>query len=101
MPGSLDIYYEYQTIREKPFFDLLSLISDYGNMDILDLGCGTGKLTSSLAGTFKDTTVVGIDNSKEMLREDVYESRFRGSLLFPNNPQYSMDVGGVGGFSMY
>lgn len=36
-------------------------------MRILDLGCGTGELTSLLANSFPGSYVKGIDNSEEML----------------------------------
>ena len=36
-------------------------------MKIIDLGCGTGELTKILSDKFKESTVLGIDTSAEML----------------------------------
>jgi ubiquinone/menaquinone biosynthesis C-methylase UbiE len=36
---------------------------------VLDLGCGTGRFTASLADTFEDATVIGIEPSAGMLAQ--------------------------------
>ena len=47
--------------------DLLSLLSPQPEERILDLGCGTGHLTSMIAAS--GARVVGVDNSLEMIEE--------------------------------
>ncbi|HEY3497118.1 MAG TPA: class I SAM-dependent methyltransferase [Polyangiaceae bacterium] len=46
---------------------LLELLAPRAGERILDLGCGTGKLTRALANT--GASVVGVDSSPEMLAE--------------------------------
>ena len=42
-------YDKFQREREQPFFDLLALIRPAPAMRVVDLGCGTGKLTRDAA----------------------------------------------------
>ena len=47
---------------------LLRLLNIGENEDVLDLDCGTGKLTAKIRGLTKGK-VVGIDSSKEMIEK--------------------------------
>ena len=38
-------YDKFQREREQPFFDLLAMVRPAPAMQVVDLGCGTGKLT--------------------------------------------------------
>ena len=38
-------YDKFQREREQPFYDLLGLVRPAPRMRVVDLGCGTGKLT--------------------------------------------------------
>lgn len=60
-------YNEFKEERSKPFEDLVSHIVDYPNQKVIDLGCGTGELTKKLSEKLTNSTVLGIDNSAEML----------------------------------
>lgn len=60
-------YNEFKEERSKPFEDLTSHIVDQPNLKVLDLGCGTGELTKKLSEKLTNPTVLGIDNSAEML----------------------------------
>ncbi len=60
-------YNEFKEERSKPFEDLVSHIVDYPNQKVIDLGCGTGELTKKLSDKLTNSTVLGIDNSAEML----------------------------------
>lgn len=60
-------YNEFKDERSKPFEDLTSHIIDYPNLKVIDLGCGTGELTKKLSQKLTNPTVLGIDNSSEML----------------------------------
>lgn len=60
-------YNEFKTERTKPFDDLVSHIVALPNLKVIDLGCGTGELTKKLSEKLPNSTILGIDNSVEML----------------------------------
>jgi trans-aconitate 2-methyltransferase len=60
-------YDKFQREREQPFFDLLSMIQPRHAMRVVDLGCGTGKLTRLLHTTLDARETIGIDRSPRML----------------------------------
>ncbi len=60
-------YDKFQREREQPFFDLLSMIRPRPGMRVVDLGCGTGKLTRLLHTTLEARETIGIDRSARML----------------------------------
>ncbi|MFH8972993.1 methyltransferase domain-containing protein [Streptomyces sp. NPDC017890] len=57
--------------RTRPFHDLLARVPDPPGRParIADLGCGTGNVTSLLAGRWPDAHITGFDNSGESLNE--------------------------------
>lgn len=69
MPWDPEVYNRYKDIRYKPFYDLLNLVEDLGAMECIDLGCGTGEQTATLAHRFKEAKILGIDSSAEMLEK--------------------------------
>ncbi|WP_313259259.1 methyltransferase domain-containing protein [Sphingobacterium sp.] len=69
MPWDPEVYNRYKDIRYKPFYDLLNLVEDLGAMECIDLGCGTGEQTATLANRFKEAKILGVDNSAEMLEK--------------------------------
>jgi trans-aconitate 2-methyltransferase len=71
-------YERFQAERAQPFHDLVSLVRPSPSMRILDLGCGTGELTSTLASLAPDATVLGIDSSAAMLEK---ASRFASASV--------------------
>lgn len=62
-------YNQFKTERFAPFYDLQSLIEIKPGMEVIDLGCGTGELTSKLADYLPDANILGIDSSAEMLSD--------------------------------
>jgi trans-aconitate 2-methyltransferase len=62
-------YLRYADIRFRAGLDLIARIPKGEYSSIYDLGCGTGHLTSTLADTFSNSKVIGIDSSLEMLAE--------------------------------
>ena len=60
-------YDRFQREREQPFFDLLAMVRPRPGMRIVDLGCGTGKLTRVLHAKLDARETVGIDRSDSML----------------------------------
>src|SRR4051812_34234934 len=62
-------YDRFQREREQPFHDLLQLIQRKDAMRVVDLGCGTGKLTRTLHEQVEAGETLGIDRSDSMLAE--------------------------------
>ncbi|MPZ49191.1 MAG: methyltransferase domain-containing protein [Dehalococcoidia bacterium] len=53
--------------RSRPFFSLLERVPERPFREIIDLGCGAGVLTRSLAERWPQAHVIGLDNSPQML----------------------------------
>lgn len=60
-------YEKFQREREQPFVDLLAMIRPAPRMRIVDLGCGTGKLTRDLHERLDAGETIGLDRSARML----------------------------------
>lgn len=71
MPWNPEIYNKFKSERFAPFFDLIEPIQKESNMNVIDLGCGTGELTQKLAYLLPQSQVTGIDSSEEMLKESL------------------------------
>jgi len=62
-------YNRFQREREQPFFDLMELVEIREGMRVVDLGCGTGRLTRRLHEHLNARATVGVDRSANMLSE--------------------------------
>lgn len=62
-------YVEFGNHRDRPYFDLTARIHADDPHHVVDLGCGPGNLTATLAERWPGAEVVGIDSSAEMLRQ--------------------------------
>ncbi|MEA1904104.1 MAG: methyltransferase domain-containing protein [Actinomycetota bacterium] len=62
-----DRYLRYADLRTRPGLELISRIPDINPGAIVDLGAGTGNLTSVLASRWPDAEIAGIDSSPEMV----------------------------------
>lgn len=62
-------YAAFATDRSRPFHDLVARIGTVAPRRVVDLGCGPGTLTATLAERWPDAEVVGIDSSSSMLDE--------------------------------
>lgn len=60
-------YLSFAGERSRPFFDLTGRIAAASPGLVIDLGCGPGQLTASLAARWPDANVLGIDSSAEMI----------------------------------
>jgi trans-aconitate 2-methyltransferase len=60
-------YLRFGGERARPFFDLVAQVGATSPRYVADLGCGPGSLTAALAQRWPDATVVGVDNSPEMI----------------------------------
>ena len=69
MPWNPDTYHKFQSERFAPFDDLLRLVKRREGLRVVDLGCGTGELTSRLADYLPGSEVTGLDSSPEMLAQ--------------------------------
>ena len=63
-----DEYTKFSSAQEKWADELLLKIKLAGNEDVLDLGCGDGRITVKISEAVADGSVVGVDNSEEMIR---------------------------------
>jgi trans-aconitate 2-methyltransferase len=61
------VYLKFRDERAQAFFDLLALVEPHPDMDVVDLGCGTGELTRHLDEKLRARSTLGIDSSSEML----------------------------------
>lgn len=89
MPWNPDKYHQFQSQRSAPFEDLLELVVDRPNLQVVDLGCGTGKLTRRLADSLPDSKVLGIDSSPQMLERT--REYVRPGLRFELGNQAELD----------
>jgi trans-aconitate 2-methyltransferase len=71
-------YTRYQNERSQPFFDLMAMVEPRPAMRVVDLGCGTGKLTRALHEHLNASDTLGIDSSAAML---VKSAAFAGNGL--------------------
>lgn len=60
-------YLQFADERSRPFFDLAARIGATAPGYVVDLGCGPGQLTASLADRWPEAEVAGIDSSAEMI----------------------------------
>lgn len=69
MAWNPEVYDQFKNERSAPFFDLLNLVEKRPDLSVIDLGCGTGELTSRLLDYLENSKVQGIDSSAEMLEK--------------------------------
>ncbi|WP_038462518.1 trans-aconitate 2-methyltransferase [Arthrobacter sp. PAMC 25486] len=62
-------YVQFGDFRNRPFFDLTSRIGAAAPRTVVDLGCGPGNLTATLAARWPSAAVLGIDSSAAMVAE--------------------------------
>jgi trans-aconitate 2-methyltransferase len=62
-------YVEFGDFRDRPFFDLTGRIRAEAPRAVVDLGCGPGTLTATLARRWPEADVLGVDSSKHMISE--------------------------------
>lgn len=88
MPWSPDQYHKFQSERSAPFYDLLALVEIRADLEVVDLGCGTGELTRELADRLPNSRVTGLDSSPQMLEKAA--SFQRPGLTFERGDQASL-----------
>ena len=60
-------YLQFADERSRPFYDLVARIGAVDPRVVVDLGCGPGHLTASLAERWPTAQVIGLDSSAEMI----------------------------------
>ena len=60
-------YLKWGGERSRPFFDLLARVGSVEPAFVVDLGCGPGNLTATLADRWPGATVIGLDTSESMI----------------------------------
>jgi trans-aconitate 2-methyltransferase len=82
-PGGWDppAYLRFAGERARPFADLVARVRSGAPRTVVDLGCGTGSLTASLADRWPRARVTGVDSSPEMLAAAA-EHAIPGRLAF-------------------
>lgn len=72
-------YGQFSNERARPFQDLMGRVAATDPQLVVDLGCGNGPLTLSLAERWPQARVVGVDNSTQML--DVARGQDQGGRV--------------------
>lgn len=67
MTWNPDVYHQFSAARSAPARDLQAMLPGRPFRQVVDLGCGTGEQTLSLAQRFPAAQVLGVDRSAEML----------------------------------
>lgn len=89
----IEAYYECDLPHQKRARELIKMLALKGNEKILDIGCGDGKLTSELADYVPNGSVIGIDNSEQMIefaKNKFPETRY-SNLSFQYGDTKSLD----------
>lgn len=60
-------YVRYADERSRPFHELLARVGAVRPELVVDLGCGPGTLTATLADRWPEAQVIGVDSSAEMI----------------------------------
>src|SRR4051812_47011499 len=60
-------YLQFSDERSRPFVELLARVDAAAPRTVVDLGCGPGQLTATLADRWPDASVLGVDSSQEMI----------------------------------
>jgi trans-aconitate 2-methyltransferase len=81
-------YNRFADERARPFHELVARIPTSSAVAVVDLGCGTGALTATLAARYPDAAVLGIDSSPQML----------AAAAALATPQLSFQLGDIAGW---
>src|SRR5206468_10590621 len=60
-------YERFAAERARPFHDLVAQIRTPDPRTVVDLGCGPGTMTATLADRWPDARVLGLDSSADMI----------------------------------
>ncbi|MGK5677862.1 trans-aconitate 2-methyltransferase [Actinoplanes sp. URMC 104] len=89
------VYRRYGAERARPFFDLVARVGTGSPRAVVDLGCGPGELTLSLAERWPGARLTGIDSSPDMIAKAVAHGgpvEFRAGDVRDWRPGRDVDV---------
>jgi trans-aconitate 2-methyltransferase len=75
------LYGRFADQRNRPFHELVGRIGAVDPVRVVDLGCGDGSLTATLAARWPTASVLGVDASEEMLADAAPRKSDRMSFL--------------------
>jgi trans-aconitate 2-methyltransferase len=75
-------YVEFGNYRDRPFFDLTGRVFADAPRRVVDLGCGPGNLTATLAERWPEAQVLGVDASADMLARSAVHTDGLPNLSF-------------------
>lgn len=75
-------YVQFGDYRDRPFFDLTARVHAEAPRRVVDLGCGPGNLTATLAARWPGAAVEGLDSSAEMLAQSGQAAEATENLSF-------------------
>ena len=78
--------------QQKWARELIEKISLKGTDNVLDLGCGDGKVTADISKIVSEGSIIGVDNSAEMIK--LAKERY-SEAIYPNLSFQEMDVGNL------
>ena len=61
-------YHQNSSVQSKAAADLLRALCLKGTEHVLDVGCGDGKITVTIAASLPKGSIIGIDNSPDMIK---------------------------------
>lgn len=74
-------YEAFADLRTRPFLDLLARVPVHHASLVIDLGCGNGIATLAAADRWPGATIIGMDNSVDMLRQAQARARDVGARV--------------------
>lgn len=75
-------YVQFGDYRDRPYFDLAARVHADAPRHVVDLGCGPGNLTATLAERWPEAEVLGLDSSPEMLAKAAGHAAKAANLSF-------------------
>ncbi|XP_011406109.1 PREDICTED: uncharacterized methyltransferase C70.08c-like [Amphimedon queenslandica] len=75
-------YHEESDFQLETGLDLLDILSPQSTAVVLDIGCGTGRLSKILSDRLVDGRVVGVDPDEERIKIAMDEGKGRTNLQF-------------------
>lgn len=86
------VYHRFGAERSRPFFDLVQRVGARRPREVVDLGCGSGELTATLAQRWPDARVTGIDSSPEMVARATGDVRLGDIATWQPGPETDVVV---------
>ncbi|HEY6748427.1 MAG TPA: methyltransferase domain-containing protein, partial [Mycobacteriales bacterium] len=76
-----EVYGRFADQRSRPFHELVARVGAVTPGRVVDLGCGDGSLTETLAARWPSASVVGVDSSESMLASAAVRASGRLSFV--------------------